>query len=259
MLFKKIPLHFFNMRSWKLSVSMESKKKIIPHGIFLLNFFWIYCQPSYLYLWLNNIRLIGKGVFSRSEPLFLSPNPCYNSVGKASREKIKLKKNKINYLVSEPLQVSMLELLYYSKRICIYNQLKIDRFSIKGIISKLNLNFVPLFLQFRNLIFRLLDLRSGIKFSGNFLIYKKKKILDFHDHSKGILSNEIRNYKNMSCIFCHNYDIHLMDLQNRTRLATQVSKFSIFYFDDLYWKLNKIKKLEGFFNREIGINRFYIN
>jgi len=127
------------------------------------------------------------------------------------------------------------------------------------IFRLLDLNFFSIFLQFRDLIFRLLDLRSGIKFSGNFLIYKKKKLLDFHDHSKGILSNEIRNYKNISCIFCHNYDIHLMDLQNRTRLANQVSKFSVFFFDDFYAKLNKIKKLEGFFSREIGINRFIIN
>jgi hypothetical protein len=259
MLFKKVPLRYLNIRSWKLSVSNESKKKIIPHGIFLFNFLWIDCKSSYLYLWLNNNRLIGKGVFSRSEPLFLSPNPCYNSVGKAGREKIKFKKNKINYLVSETLQVGILELLYYSKKICIYNQIKIDRFSIKSIISKLDLNFFSIFLQFRDLIFRLLDLRSGIKFSGNFLIYKKKKLLDFHDHSKGILSNEIRSYKNISCIFCHNYDIHLMDLQNRTRLATQVSKFSIFSFDDFYSKLNKIKKLGSFFNREIGIKRFIIN
>ena len=141
MLFKKVPLRYLNIRSWKLSVSNESKKKIIPHGIFLFNFLWIDCKSSYLYLWLNNNRLIGKGVFSRSEPLFLSPNPCYNSVGKAGREKIKFKKNKINYLVSETLQVGILELLYYSKKICIYNQIKIDRFSIKSIISKLDLNF----------------------------------------------------------------------------------------------------------------------
>ena len=258
MIIKKSALKLHNTRSWKLYVSNESRKKIVPHGILLFNFLWIRCKPSFLYLWLNNRRLTGKGIFSRSEPLFLSPNPCYNSIGKAGREGVKFKNNKINFLDFENLQISFLEFLYCSEKIPIYNQIKMNRFSLKSIILKLGLNFLCTFLDFRNLIIRSLDLRSGIKFSGDFLVYKKKKLLDFHDHSKGILSNESERWKNFSCIFCQNFNISLMDLQNRTRLATQVSKFSVFLFEDFYSKTTKIRKLENIFKREIGINRFFI-
>ena len=258
MMIKKNVLKPHNIRSWKLSISNESRKKIIPHGIFLFNFLWIDCKSTFLYLWLNNGRLTGKGIFSRSEPLFLSPNPCYNSIGKAGREGVKFKNNKINSLDFENLQISFLEFLYCSEKILIYNQIRMNRFSLKSIILKLGLNFYCTFLDFRNLIIRSLDLRSGIKFSGDFLVYKKKKLLDFHDHSNCILLNEIDRWKIFSCIFCQNFNISLMDLQNRTRLATQVSKYSLFLFEDFYLKTIKIKKLENIFKREIGINRFLI-
>ena len=51
----------------------------------------------------------------------------------------------------------------------------------------------------------------------------------------------------------HRY-VHKLDTINTGR-----KRKKIFSFDDFYSKLNKIKKLGSFFNREIGIKRFIIN
>ena len=166
---------FLNKRLWKLSVAKESQKKNKPHGIFLADFFWIKCKPSFMYLWINSGRMIGKGVFSRSEPLLISPNPCYNSLGKAGRDRIISGKIRFNYAISENLQVTLLELLFFSNKFEILTQLELNMMVFKTIIQKISIGIFPLFLQYRNFLLRLLDLKSGLKFSGNFLIYKKKK------------------------------------------------------------------------------------
>ncbi|CAC27026.1 hypothetical protein [Guillardia theta] len=72
------------------------------------------------------------------------------------------------------------------------------------------------------------NLKSGIKFGGNFLIYKyESRIL--HNHSKFILRNSNENFFNEVCKIC-NYNINqkVEKFQNESRLANQVSKKFIY-------------------------------
>lgn len=247
-------------RLWKFSTAKESRKKIIPHGIFIFDFLWIDCKPAFIYLWIKNSRISGKGIFSRSEPLFFCPNPCYDSLGKASREKTVFRKNQNRCPFVESLQLDYLEILYYWNKIYIYNQTKLTLLSSVKVFSLLNSNFLSLFFQFKNLISKSLDLKSGIKFSGDFLIYKKKKkSFNFHNHSKAVFFMEDLNSKKRTCIYCHNSTIQLMDIQNRTRLGTQVSKFNVFSFIEPYYKTYFDKKSEDMIKREININRFILS
>lgn len=245
----------FNPRLWKLSSSKELKKKNFPHGRFISDYIWINCKFSFVYLWLNSSRMIGKGIFSRSEPLFLSPNPCYNSLGKAGRERKSLKKTLINHEISENLQISLLEFLFHSKKLNIFTQLELSAQLFKSIILKLDVSFFSIFLYFRNLILRFQDLKSGLKFSGNFLIYKKKNF-NFHTHSKVVLTNEEISTRENTCIYCQNFGIQLLDIQNRTRLGAQVSKINLFSFGEFYWKTFFLKNYENFIKREIILNRY---
>ena len=247
---------FYPARFWKFTVSKESKKKILAHGIFLLHFIWIKCNPSFIFLWLKNNRIVGKGVLSRSEPLFFCPNPCFNSLGVAGRTNIITKKTISTNSISENLQVNFLEFLHCLDMVKIFTQFEYEPFKFEKMILKLDFEFFFFFLQFRKFIFKLIDLRSGIKFSGDFLIYKKKKTFNFHDHSKAIFFSENFNSKKINCIYCHNCDIHLLDIQNRTRLANQVSKFNIFSLKKTYYKLLTNKKVENFGLGEIILKRF---
>jgi len=244
-------------RLWKLSKCGETKKKIILHGIFVLEFLWIVCRPSVLYLWIKSHRIIGKGVFSRSEPLFLIPNPCYNSLGKVGRERRILKKAKIFHPCSEYLQVNFLELKHTSKK-GIFTQFEPVFKLIEDIIFKIDIEFFFNFLTFGSVLGKSLELKSGVKFSGNFLIYKKTKTYNFHDHSRCVLSTENSNYKKLSCVYCDNSNFQLFDIQNRIRLSTQVSKFNVFFFGGCYYKTSGFGKYKVFTKTELNLNRFFI-
>jgi tRNA splicing endonuclease len=256
MISKKNQKNFFRVRLWKLSSCKETMKKIITHGIFLYNFILMSCKSSSVFLWIKNKRAIGKGVFSRSEPLFFSPNPCFNSLGKAGREKKILKQIPLENFFSEYLQISFFEFANCMRTNNIFTQVKSDFFKLKKYILKTEVKFYPMFSQFNNLTSKILDLKSGIKFSGNFLIYKKKKGFNFHIHSKAILFNEDLISGKIGCIFCHNFEFQLLDIQNRTRLSAQVSKFNVFSFEKDYYKLVYYKKMEKNLKNEIGIHRF---
>jgi len=148
MICKKLNCKYLLNKVWKLSSVKESKRRLVPHGIFINDFIWIECKPSFIYLWVKEGRAIGKGVFSRSEPLFLSPNPCYNSLGKAGRIRVISKKNLPYCLILEILQINLFEFLYQSSKIQIYTQFQSNLKTLKTLIIKLNLDF---FFYFYNL------------------------------------------------------------------------------------------------------------
>lgn len=252
------PEKFLNNRLWNLSNCKERRKKIILHGNFLLDFIWISCRPSMLYFWIKNHRIIGKGVFSRSEPLFFTPNPCYNSLGKVGRERRVSEKFKCHYSDSECLQINFLEISAFLKETIIFTQFKSDLKILKKFILKLDLEFYFNFLPIKILQHKSLELKSGIKFSGNFLIYKKTKTFNLHDHSKCVLFIEDLNYKRITCIYCNNSNLQLLDIQNRVRLNAQVSKFNVFFFGKYYLKVTNLETSRIFFKTEVNLSRFKI-
>jgi|AntRauMFilla1563_2_1112583.scaffolds.fasta_scaffold02176_5 tRNA splicing endonuclease len=259
MICKRLQNKYLIVKIWKFSSFKESRKKLFPHGIFINDFIWLECKSSFIYLWLKSGRTIGKGIFSRSEPLFVSPNPCYNSLGKAGRKRASSKKNLSYCVILEDLQVNLFEFLYHSNKINIFTQFESSLNTLKTVTIKLDLDFFFIFFHFRNLITKLLDLKSGIKFSGNFLIYrKKKKTFNFHNHSKGLVTNENLSFQKTVCVFCQNFGIQFLDIQNRTRLCAQVSKFNVFCIGTFYLKTFFFKKIEDFIKNEVNVTRYII-
>ena len=247
------------IRLWKASNCKEGKKKIILHGIFLLDSILIGCRPSILYFWIKNQKLAGKGIFSRSEPLFFIPNPCYNSLGKVGRKRRISEKFKFNYPTPEYLQINFLEISPFLKKTIIFTQFKTDINFLKKFILKFDLDYFFSFSPIRILLNKFLELRSGIKFSGNFLIYKKTKTFNLHDHSGCVLFFEDLYNKKITCVYCNNANFQLLDVQNRVRLNSQVSKFNVFFFGKYYLKITNFENSKIFVKNEVNLSRFVIH
>jgi len=83
-------LKYGSLRNWRHSSFRETKHRNSTHGLFDGNKLSLDCRHSIYKLWKKIEISYGKGSFSRSEPLFQNPNPAFNSIGKANREKRKL-------------------------------------------------------------------------------------------------------------------------------------------------------------------------
>ncbi len=181
----------------------------------------------------------GKGIFSRSEPLFSNPNPCFNSVGRATRENFLFKINTKKSWLWEIIKLNFLDSFFLIKK-------KIIKFSgyknkkiIKKVFSKINPFFLFVYEIIKKYKINNFNLKSGIKYGGNHLVYQKKNENDLHSHSIGILHIENSVFYENFCKICslENYK-EWKNVQNRVRLAQQVSK-KIFFID-----LKKKKKSE---------------
>nr|UXY87156.1 26S proteasome AAA-ATPase subunit [Cryptomonas sp.] len=216
-------------RKWNHIHSRESLKSIKTHGQFLGNFIWISCRSSIYILWKYKIGKLGKGNLSRWEPFYFSPNPCFNSIGRAGRENRAHKNILDNGWEYESLQLNLVETSFLLK--C--EKLKI--ISVKNseyankIFSKIDSKFNWNLIIFKKYLFSELLLRSGAKYGGNFVLYKNENIKEFHSHSKAIATVEIPWLIENSCIKCmRNGHLNFLIVQNKTRLAQQVSKIIIY-------------------------------
>jgi len=74
-------------RNWSFLITREKYLRNKNHGLFNGRGVYLSCRSSVFDFWRKNDLFLGKGSLSRSEPLFLNPNPSFNSIGRASREK----------------------------------------------------------------------------------------------------------------------------------------------------------------------------
>lgn len=141
------------------------------------------------------------------------------------------------------------------------NTFKIDNFksfSIKD-MNLLYFSYHPEFIWscFIYRKFNLINskLKSGIKFGGNFLIYKYNFRIS-HNHSKFILRNSNENFFNEVCKIC-NYNINLKfeKFQNESRLANQVSKKFIYINIDSIFTKNCLDNNLKIFLRSFSASR----
>jgi tRNA splicing endonuclease len=247
------------IRKWNYKNSRESKKSIKIHGKFIGNFVWIFCKSSIYKLWNNKFGKFGKGNLSRSEPFFGNPNPCFDSVGRAGRE------NKFNRNILtkgweyESLQLNLLELLFLIK----IQKIKISTINKFEVLCKIlvaiDCNFYWNFIVYNRYKKSGWSLKSGIKYGGNFIAYKSENFFFTHRHSKAILLLYIPWLSEKFCTKCiKKYYSNFHHIQNKTRLAQQVSKHIIYLSFSL-----KVNCLENIFSKqfiftEIGINRWVL-
>jgi tRNA splicing endonuclease len=248
------------IRKWNYKNSRESKKGIKIHGKFIGNFVWILCRISMYKLLNNKLGKFGKGNLSRSEPFFGNPNPCFDSVGRAGRE------NKFNRIVLvkgweyENLQLNLLELLFLVK----FQKIKIstmNKFRVLGkILAAIDCNFYWNYIVYDRYKKSGWSLKSGIKYGGNFIAYKSENFFFMHTHSKAIILLHIPWLSEKFCIKCIKKCFSsFINIQNKTRLAQQVSKHLIYLSFFLKKKILKKNFYKKFVFTELGIDRWILD
>jgi len=240
-------------RNWHFLITREKFLKNKNHGLFNGRGLYLLCRSSVYDFWRKNCLSLGKGSLSRSEPLFLNPNPSFNSIGRASRErKIKTKLFKLGWKF-EKIYLNSIETVnsLHKKNLDVF---RINtQFFIKSNILKLEPELYWKSFIFKKYISNLFCLKAGLKFGGKFLIYKNsKKFLD-HIHSTNILSYEIFLAKELNCMNCSRNNVSTwLNIQNKVRLSQQVSKnFTIYLYKENF-KLTKNR-----FDAEIISSEFF--
>mmetsp|Transcript_48814 Transcript_48814/g.97730 ORF Transcript_48814/g.97730 Transcript_48814/m.97730 type:complete len:254 (-) Transcript_48814:1051-1812(-) len=244
-------------RYWLFSTTKESSNSKKTHSIFLGHSSFLNCRKSFYDLWGNNSKGFGKGSLSRSEPLFSHPNPCFNSIGRASRERdYKREKSECKYRI-ETLKICDSETFYLLKKNILEFQENFKKLKIWRFLKKENPIFLWKYILFKKYREKNFSLRSGSKFGGDFLVYKRNGLLDYHTHSLGVLFLLIFSLIEKKCFKCYpNFHMEWEDIQNRTRLIQQVSKFFIcFTFGKVIKKICCFCKKTGAFS-EILLERF---
>jgi hypothetical protein len=247
------------IRKWNYINSRESKKSTKIHGKSMIDNVWIKCRTSIFKLWDNKIGKFGKGNLSRSEPFYGNPNPCFDSVGRAGRE------NKLSLSILskgwyfESLQLNLVEIFYLLK-IKKFKFLPKNGINVLGkVLNALNCqlywNFV-IFERYKKLGWQL---KSGVKYGGNFISYYKEKenCNRIHNHSKSVILLKIPILLEMFCTKCSKkIPLTFLNIQNKTRLGQQVSKNIVYIY--FFLKKNFVKKKiskKWIFN-EIGVDRW---
>nr|UXY87645.1 26S proteasome AAA-ATPase subunit [Cryptomonas curvata] len=247
------------IRKWNYINSRESEKSTQIHGRSMVENTWIICRSSMFKLWNNKIGKFGKGNLSRSEPFYGNPNPCFDSVGKAGRE------NKLSHSILlrgwefENLHLNLVEIFYLLKikkfKISPKNNtIMFNRFS-NALNYKFYWNFI-IYERYKKLGWQL---KSGIKYGGNFISYKKKKdnLNRIHNHSKSVTLLQIPCLYEIFCTKCSKkLPLIFLNIQNKTRLGQQVSKNILYLFFFLKKKFTKKKLYRKWIFTEIGIDRW---
>jgi hypothetical protein len=242
------------IRNWHFLISREKFLKNKNHGLFNGRGLYLLCRSSVYDFWRKNYLSLGKGSLSRSEPLFLNPNPSFNSIGRASRERgIKTTLFKLGWKF-EKIYLNSIETVnsLHKKNLDVF---RINsHFFIKSNILKLEPELYWKSFIFKKYTSNLFFLKSGLKFGGKFLIYKNsKKFLD-HIHSTNILSYEIFFAKELNCMNCSRNNVSpWLNIQNKVRLSQQVSKnFTISLYKENF------KLVKNRFNTKIISSEFFI-
>mmetsp|Transcript_55914 Transcript_55914/g.114270 ORF Transcript_55914/g.114270 Transcript_55914/m.114270 type:complete len:261 (-) Transcript_55914:4284-5066(-) len=213
------------IRFWNFITVKESKVSKKPHGFFIGFSFFINCKNSSYLLWDYKQERFGKGNLSRSEPLFFHPNPSFNSIGRASRERKLSKQIHNNRWELESLQLNIIEGIFLSRK----NFFLIQNFPFENdfwnSVMKIEPMFFWKFSLFENFRKKFFFLRSGAKFGGNYLVYKKNKFFKIHAHSSAIYFFIVLGLKAKICTKCrYILDLDWEYIQSKARLAQQVSK-----------------------------------
>jgi tRNA splicing endonuclease len=251
-------LKYGSLRNWRHSSFRETKHRNSTHGLFDGNKLSLDCRHSIYKLWKKIEISYGKGSFSRSEPLFQNPNPAFNSIGKANREKRKLDSLfKIGWKF-EKLNLSLNDIFFLRKK-----KLKISNFKKKKQLMKTILGLSPeliwnyiMFNNFRNNYF---FLKSGLKFGGDFITYRVKGNYNEHFHSTDILYTNYIFLNENECKICSvSSSFNWLNIQNRVRLSQQVSKnftINLHYEKGIY--TNNHQHFNTFLN-ELTIHRDFL-
>nr|UXY86731.1 tRNA-splicing endonuclease subunit Sen2 [Cryptomonas paramecium] len=242
-------------RRWNFKYNRESKKKIKFHGKFINNFGWISCRFSIFFISNNTLGNHGKGTLSRSQASYSNSNPCFNSIGKAGREKKSIKNIFTKGWIFENFQLDLTEMLFLIKKkqfksFCIFS----PKYTIKIFTAKKCTFYWKLFMLDKYQIFGWF-LKSGIKYGGNFAVYKNKYQFHGHFHSKLISFVENLWLLENNCTKCTKkcYSF-LLNKQTNTRLSQQVSKYFTYSYS-LPYKKTFIKSI----SHKIQLNRWVFN
>jgi hypothetical protein len=238
MIYRDYFIGYKNLLYLKKKIIMNFGKKLnfrdcivksLAHGKIFYNFFYLTCRFSFYLLKGFKINGFGKGVLSRSEPLFYHPNPCFNSIGRGARENFLFKiKKKKNWLY-ELIKLNFIECFFLFKKKIIKLNGILKKKHIEKILFKINPYFFWIFKIFKKFKKNYFNFKSGIKYGGNHLIYQKKCENDFHQHSSSIIYIGNSHLTEKFCKICSFENIEdWKNFQNRVRLGQHVSKKIIF-------------------------------
>jgi len=214
------------IRKWNFKYNRESKKKIKFHGKFLNNFGWVSCRFSIFFISNNTFGNYGKGNLSRSQASYSNLNSCFNSIGKAGRERKSIKNIFTKGWMFENFQLDLTEMFFLLKKkqfksFCIFNV----KYTSKIFVAKKYIFHWNFFMLDKYQTFGWF-LKSGMKYGGQFTVYKNKHQFHCHFHSRLISFVENLWLLENNCTKCieQNYSF-FFSKQTNTRLSQQVSKY----------------------------------
>ncbi|AFP65255.1 tRNA-splicing endonuclease subunit Sen2 (nucleomorph) [Chroomonas mesostigmatica CCMP1168] len=222
-----------NARFWISLLNRDNFSQLFIHGKIFHNFIGLVCRSSSYLLRIHKLFGLGKGITSRSEPLYYNPNPCFNSIGRAGRECVFYFQTNDIKSERELSEMNLRESFYLKKN----KILDIHGFSytkkILTFFSKLDSEFFLNYLILKKNRNKKFFIRTGIKYGGSHVVYSARKNFSSHLHSKSVLILENFYFLEEFCKNC--LFVRIADsknLQNKIRLAQQVSKKinMIFFF-----------------------------